>query len=138
MTPEAAERLYIVGKNTTGSTLSAGYHVCWANLTNASAKGFELEKPRTSNLAVYAGVLEDDAPSGAFRLVQVYGYNEKAFLRFESTGGTVVEGQIFGPVDGQWYAQSNGRSYAFGPIVQMSRMAANTFEGQGRVFIRAL
>lgn len=138
LTRDSAERLYIVAVNQTGAALSAGYLVCWNTTNINSASGYIVEKPITSALPAFAGVVEDTINDAAHGLVQVYGYNEKAYLRFESTGGVVAEGQLFGPVTGQWYAQSNGQSFAMGPIVNMSRFAANTFEGQAKVFIRAL
>ena len=140
LTKSSAERLYVVALNTTGGAVSAGYNVCWANGLNASAKGYEIEKPHTSALSLYAGVVEDDMAASDFGLVQVWGYNEKAYLRFESNQGAngVQPGQHFGPVAGQWYVASNGRSYAMGPVINMSEFAANTHEAAGRVFIRAL
>lgn len=138
------EDVYVTIKNTTGAALSAGYLVCY-NVTNAaSANGIDVEKPLTSALPAFAGVVANvnqettySIADGVYGLAQCYGYNSVAFIRMESTH-SAVEGTAYGPVTAQWYAGSNGRSYEFGPVLIMSRLAANTFEGRTKVFIRAL
>lgn len=141
-----AEEVYVSIYNSTGAALSAGYNVCFNVRNNASANGIDVEKPATSALPAYAGVVanpeQDTSYSIAdtqYGLAQVYGFNSVCFLRVESTDASgAVEGTAFGPANAQWYLVSNGRSFEFGPVMIMSRIAAGTFEARAEVFIRAL
>ena len=133
------ESIFIIMRNSTASVMSAGYGVCYQLLNITSANGFDVEKPATSALPAYTGIVSKKSiGTQAFGLVQVYGFNQEAFVRFESTDGVIPQGTVLGPINGQWYLQSNGRSYEFSPAVLMSAHAANTFEGQTQIFLRTL
>lgn len=141
-----AERVFLAITNRTGGALSAGYHVCF-NLRNVnSANGVDVEKPATSALPAYAGVVTDtDTTDTTYSiadnevgLVQAFGFHPGAFIRHESNGGDLSAGDVFGPVNAQWYVHSGGTAFEFGPIVIMSELAANTIEARCPVFIRAL
>lgn len=141
-----ADKVWVSIYNSTAVALSAGYNVCFHTRTVASANGIDVEQPVTSALANYAGVVastEDTDTSysiavGDHGTAQCYGYNDVVFLRHESTGGVIPAGDVWGPVNAQWYAHSAGTAYEFGPLTIMSQLAANTFEARARVFIRAL
>ncbi len=137
--------VWISIKNSTGSALSQGYLVCYNVTNNASANGLDVEKPVTSALTAFLGVVDngsdvnyavDDTRTG---LAKVKGVVD-TFMRTESTDGAAsnIEGQVFGPVTAQFYAVSNGQSYAMGPLILMSRGSVTTFEGRQKMLVRAL
>lgn len=139
------DRVFIAIKNSTGGALSAGYGVCFNVTNNASANGIDIQKPLTSALPAYAGVVADDEQTTDYSiadtdygLAQAYGFCNVAFFRAESNGGNQIEGVNLGPITGQWFLQSNGRSFEFGPAVLMSRVSATTFEDRVPVFLRNL
>jgi len=129
----------MIVRNSTADVWSQGYCVCGAVANVASANGYDAEKPATSNLSLYWGVVEDTSISTQkFGVVQVWGMNNQTYVRFESTDGIIPEGTILGPINAQYFCQSNGRSYALGPLTLMSRHGATTFEGQTKMFVRGL
>lgn len=133
------ESLFVLLRNSSASVMSVGYPACYTLINVTSANGYDIEKPLTSNLSVFAGLVAGThIGTQKFGMVQVYGYSEVAYVRFESTDGIIPEGTVLGPVNNQFYIQSGGRSFALGPVVLMSRHAAATFEGQTKVFVRAL
>ena len=137
--------VWISIKNSTGAALSQGYLVCYNVTNNASANGLDVQQPLTSALTAFLGVVDngsdtnyaiDDTRAG---LAKAKGLVD-AFLRTESTDGanSNLEGQVFGPDSGFWYAVSNGQSYALGPLILMSRGSVTTFEGRQKLLVRAL
>lgn len=143
-TTNVPDDVWVSIKNTTGGALSQGYLVCF-NVTNvSSANGLDVEKPLTSALPAFTGVVDRGDGTTSYSIADKATGLAKTrgvvdtFFRAESNGGAQVEGTALGPVTGQWYAQSNGTSYAFGPLILMSRLAANTFESRIPMYVRAL
>jgi len=92
--------VWISIKNSTGAALSQGYLVCYNVTNNASANGLDCEKPLTSALTAFLGVVDngsdttyaiDDTRAG---LAKAKGLVD-GFLRTESTDGanSKLEGQ---------------------------------------------
>lgn len=131
----SAEKIFVRGYNSIGSTVSAGYLVCFHVRTAASANGIDLEKPVTSALPAFAGVMDVDTPDQRYGFVQVYGYSNKAYIS-ASGGETIAPGQVLGPITAVWYASSAGASTQLGPIIVLSQRAGGV--SQNPVFIRAL
>jgi hypothetical protein len=67
------EKLFIIVKNTEGSTLNADDVVAWATAP-ASVDGVAVRQPDTSHPASIVGVLDAALANGSYGLCQVYGY----------------------------------------------------------------
>jgi hypothetical protein len=147
---DSVERIFITVRNTTGSALSAGYNLCLNTRNVNSAYGIDVEQPATSAFPNYTGVVANDSQDTDYAiedksvgLAQVWGENEVAFIRVESTDGVVPVGRLFIPTNGQWYATSTGPpldqdTVTGGALVIMSARGAATFEGRHRVQVRCL
>jgi hypothetical protein len=135
---ENPETLFMIVRNSTADVWSQGYPVCGALLNVSSANGYDAEKPAASNLGMWWGVVEDTSISTQkFGVIQVWGYNSNAYVRFEGANGVVPEGTVLGPLQEQYYC-NRWNQYGLGPMILMSRHAAADFEGQTRVFVRGL
>ena len=119
-----AEAVFIVGQNVSNVTLSGNTLVCfesYGTLASSVSYGNAVNSPSTSNLAAFAGVLNADLVSNGFGLVQVYGARQSiAMYPSKAAVSLSAQGFIVGPAAGQVSAQSNGSSFALGPIVVLS------------------
>ena len=119
-----AEAVFIVGQNVSNVTLSGNTLVCfesYGTLASSVSYGNAVNSPSTSNVAAFAGVLNADVVSNAFGLVQVYGARQSiAMYPSKAAVSLSAQGFIVGPAAGQVSAQSNGSSFALGPIVVLS------------------
>ena len=117
----------MIVRNSTADVWSQGYPVCAALLNASSANGYDAEKPATSNLGTFWGVVEDTSISTQkFGVIQIWGYNSKAFVRFEDVDGVVPQGTVLGPLQEQYYCNRWG-IYGAGPMILMSQHAAADF-----------
>jgi hypothetical protein len=116
-----ADAVFIVGQNVSNVTLSGSTLVCfesYGTLASSVSYGNAINSPSTSNLAAFAGVLNADLVSNGFGLVQVYGARQSIWgTPSKAAVSLSAQGFILGPAAGQVSAQSNGQSFAFGPIV---------------------
>lgn len=135
-----ADTVFIVGQNVSSVTLSGNTLVCfesYGTLASSVSFGIAVNSPSTSNLAAFAGVLNADAAVNSVCLVQAFGARQSiAAYPSKAAVSLSAQGFIVGPAAGQVSAQSNGSSFALGPIVILD----NDISGVGffRGFIRAL
>lgn len=119
-----AEAVFIVGQNVSNVTLSGNTLVCfesYGTLASSVSYGNALNSPSTSNVAAFAGVLNADLAANAYGLVQAYGARQSiAMYPSKAAVSLSAQGFIVGPAAGQVSAQSNGSSFALGPIVVLS------------------
>lgn len=133
------DAVFVVGQNVSNTTLSGNTLVCWESnqlLASFVSFGNAVNSPATSNLGAFAGVLNADLTSNAFGLVQVYGARQSIAANPATNVSISGQGLIMGPSNGQVSAQSNGTTFALGPIVLLDNAVSGT--GFYRGFIRAL
>lgn len=135
-----AEAVFVVGQNCSSATLVGNTLVCFesiGSIVSSVSFGNGFNNPTTSNLACFAGVLNADVAANAYGLIQTYGARQSiAAYPSKAAVSLSAQGFIVGPAAGLVSAQSNGSSFALGPIVIMD----NDISGIGffRGFIRAL
>jgi hypothetical protein len=133
-----AETVFIVVKNVSGSTLTAGYSCVFD--VGASVDGVRVSQADTADLQAYAGVADSSIADSAYGLVQVYGYRASAYI-YSSTGSSAA-GDNLSVVNSDWGltpATSVGTSKAFGFLCEaITASASSQFHTTAKVFIRAL
>ena len=119
-----ADVVLVVGQNVSNVTLSGNTLVCfesYGTLASSVSYGNAINSPSTSNVAAFAGVLHQDLAVNAVGLVQAYGARQSiAMYPSKAAVSLSAQGFIVGPLAGQVSAQSNGSSFALGPIVVLS------------------
>lgn len=131
-----AEKVFVVGQNVSSGTLSGNNLVCWEGVIAATASyGNAFMSPITSNLSLFAGVLDADAATMTYQLIQVYGYRA-SIAAFISNVSHSAAGYVMGPVAANNSAQTQGKSFQFGPILCFDNAVSG--EAYVRGFIRAL
>ncbi len=131
-----AEKVFVIGQNVSTATLSGNTLVCWEGVIASTVSyGNAFQDPIASNLTLFAGVLDADAATMAYQLIQAYG-SRVSIAAFVSNVSHSTYGYVLGPVAANLSAQSQGKSFQFGPIVVFD----NALSGAGYVrgFIRAL
>lgn len=130
-----AERVFIIIQNRSGVSSTQGAMACFDYSALAASLGNAIATPATSNLALFAGVLDADIAADGYNLCQVYGYRASIVV---NVGGASVSsaGLLIGPLNACWSGNSNGRTFGLGPIAVFD----NDLSGSGwvRGFIRAL
>lgn len=133
-----ADIVKVVGQNVSTATTLGNTLVCWEPIVATASLGNAFNQPNTSNLALFAGVLDADALTNAWQLVQVYGYRASVAGAVNTTATSVsAAGIVVGPVAAKVSFASNGASFGgLGPLVVMQ----NDISGSGYfgTFIRAL
>ena len=137
----SAEVAYIVAKNVSGSTATAGYHLVWD--TGASADGVRVTQATTAALNAYAGIADSDIADGDYGLLQVYGYRSSAYIY--SSAGSSVAGTTYDVINGEWgvtptaASASSGTNKAFGFMAAaVTASSSSQFHTTAAVFVRAL
>ena len=137
------EVVYVVAKNVSGGTLTAGYSCVWD--TGASADGVRVTQVTTNTAPAYAGVADADIANNAYGLIQVYGFRSSALITYSSV--SIVAGDALGPYSGNWglarqaagtvLVSQTGQTFAFAceAVASSSAVAITT---TAKVFIRAL
>ncbi len=119
-----ADVVLVVGQNVSNVTLLGNTLVCfesYGTLASSVSYGNAINSPSTSNVAAFAGVLHQDLAVNAVGLVQAYGARQSiAMYPSKAAVSLSAQGFIVGPLAGQVSAQSNGSSFALGPIVVLS------------------
>jgi hypothetical protein len=132
------EVVFVVAKNVSGGTLTAGYSCVWD--TGASADGVRVTQATTAALQAYAGVADSDIANNDYGLLQVYGY--RSSIRIYSSTGSSVAGDNLTVVNAQWGltpAASVGTSKAFGFLcAAVTASSSSQFLTTAAAFIRAL
>lgn len=98
MSRNSAETAFIVVKNVSGSTITAGYSGVFD--VGGSVDGVRVSQADSADLQAYAGVADADIANGAFGLFQIYGYRETTYVH--SSVGSSVAGDSLVPFAGEW------------------------------------
>lgn len=132
------EVVFVVAKNVSGGTITAGYSCNWD--TGASADGVRVTQSATASLQAYAGVADSDIANNDYGLLQVYGY--RSSIRIYSSTGSSAAGDNLGTVNAQWGllpAASSGTSKAFGFLcAAVTGSSSSQYLTTAAAFIRAL
>lgn len=131
-----AEKIFVIGQNVSSGTLTGNSLVCWEGVIASTVSlGNAFMSPITSNLTLFAGVLDADVASNAWQLIQAYGART-SIAAFISNVSHSCAGYVLGPVAGLGSGQTQGKSFQFGPIVVFDNAASGEVYLRG--FIRAL
>lgn len=132
------ETVFIVAKNVSGSTLTAGYSAVFD--VSASVDGVRVTQASSTDLQAYAGVADSDIANNDFGLLQVYGYRSSALI-WSSTGSSVA-GDNLTVTAAKWGvtpAATSGASKSFGFLCEaISASTSSAYQTTAKVFIRAL
>lgn len=136
-----AETIFLVAKNVSGSTVTAGYHVVWD--VGASADGVRVTQADTADLNAYAGIADSDIADDAYGLLQVYGYRSSAYIY--SSAGSSVAGTTYNVINSDWgvtpdtSGASSASAKAFGFMcAAVTASASSQYHTTAAVFVRAL
>lgn len=132
------EVVFVVARNVSGGTITAGYSAVWD--TGASADGVRVTQATTAALQAYAGVADQDIANGDYGLLQVYGY--RSSVRIYSSTGSSAAGDNLTTVNAQWGltpATSTGTSKAWGFLcAAVAGSSSSQYLTNAAAFIRAL
>jgi hypothetical protein len=138
MSRNSPETAFIVVKNVSGSTITAGYSCVFD--VGASVDGVRVSQADTVDLQAYAGVADSDIADSAFGLVQVYGYRATTYI-YSSTGSSVA-GDNLVVVNSDWGltpATSGGTAKAFGFLCEaITASTSSQYHLNAKAFLRAL
>lgn len=133
--PEVA---YIVVRNVSGSTMTAGYSGVFD--VGASVDGVRVTQASSTDLQAYAGVADSDIADGAFGLVQVYGYRASVYIY--SSAGSSASGDELTVVADEWGLTpqaTSGDAKSFGFLCEaVSASSSSQYHTTAKAFIRAL
>jgi len=139
----SAETIFIVAKNVSGSTITAGYSCAFD--VGGSVDGVRVTQCTSTELSAYAGVADADIANSAYGLVQVYGYRSAIYVRRSTGSSTLASGTALLPLDGEWaltdQATSPGTSKPFAFLCEAiadSGDTSSSFSANFKGFIRAL
>lgn len=133
-----AETIFIVVKNVSGSTITAGYSCVFD--CGASVDGVRVTKPETTDMQAFAGVADADIANNAYGLIQVYGYRATVYI-YSSTGSSVTGDNltVIGDEWGLTPAASVGTSKAFAFVCEAVALSTSSqYHVNKKAFIRAL
>ena len=132
------EQVFIVAKNVSGSTLTAGYSAVFD--ISASVDGVRVTQASSFDLQAFAGVADSDIANNDYGLLQVYGYRSSVYL-YSSTGSSVA-GDNLSVVAAQWGltpATTLGTGKSFGFLCEaVAASSSSQFHTTAKCFIRAL
>ncbi len=131
-----AEKVFVVGQNVSANSLTGNNLVCFDGILASNvSSGNGFSSPVTSNLTLFAGVLDATVAAGAYGLIQCYGARASIAV-FLSIVSHSAAGYVVGPLAANNSAQSQGNSFAFGPIVLFDNAISGPSYARG--FIRAM
>jgi hypothetical protein len=134
--PEVA---YVVVKNVSGGTITAGYSVVWD--ISATTDGVNVTQPATASLGCFAGVADSNIASNAYGLIQVYGYRASTYV-YSSTGSSAA-GEGLNTVNAEWgltpsaASSASAKSFAF-LCEAVTGSSSSRYHLNAKAFIRAL
>ena len=133
-----AETAFIVVKNVSTSTMTAGYHCVFD--VSTSADGVRVTQVSSFDLNAYAGCVDADIANNGYGLAQVYGYRSAGFVY---SSGIVTSGMNLMTVADKWglYATASAVTSgfkAFGFMCEGITSANASTTANKRIFIRAL
>jgi hypothetical protein len=135
------EQVFVVVKNVSGSTVTAGYSVVWD--LSASVDGVRVTRANTATRNCFAGVADADIANGEYGLIQVYGYRSSAYIT-RSTVKVSAAGEALECVNSDWglmpaaTVASPFCAYAF--VCETVTSTTGTADSwvSAKIFIRAL
>ena len=96
----SAETVFLVAKNVSGSTITAGYSCVFD--VGASVDGVRVTQMSAVDLGAYAGVADSDIANGAYGLIQVYGYRATVYIKHAADSSTYTSGSGLDPTADVW------------------------------------
>lgn len=134
----AAEVVYMVIKNVSGSTMTAGYSGVFD--VSANADGVRITQASSADLQAYAGIANADIANNAYGLLQVFGYRASAYI-YSSTG-TSASGDELTVVANEWGLTpqaTSGDAKSFGFLCEaVSASSSSQYHTTAKVFVRAM
>lgn len=134
----AAEVVYMVIKNVSGSTMTAGYSGVFD--VSANADGVRITQASSTDLQAYAGIANADIANNAYGLLQVFGYRASAYI-YSSTG-TSASGDELTVVANEWGLTpqaTSGDAKSFGFLLEaVSASSSSQYHTTAKVFVRAM
>lgn len=133
-----AEKVFMVAKNVSGSTATAGYALVFD--VGASVDGVRVTQASATDLQAFAGIADSDIANNDYGLLQVYGY--RSSVRIYASTGSSVAGDNLNVVAAQWGltpATVTGTSKAFGFLCEaVAASSSSQYLTTAKAFIRAL
>ena len=134
----SAETIFVVAKNVSCSTLTAGYSAVWD--VSTSVDGVRVTQASSTDLQAYAGVADSDIANGAYGLLQVYGYRPSVYIY--SSAGLNAAGSALSVIAAEWGltpAAGAGTAKNFGFLCSaVSASSSSQYHTTAKAFIRAL
>lgn len=132
-----AEKIYIVVKNVSGSTITAGY-ACVFDI-GSSVDGVRVTQATTEDIGAFAGLADADIADDAYGLIQVYGYRASGRIWYSSTARTA--GNPLGMKASTWCMDADNAAddeQHFGFLCAARAASPTSSQIMTKVFIRAL
>ena len=132
------ETVYVVAKNVSGSTITAGYSAVFD--VSASVDGVRVTQASSTDLQAYAGVADSDIANNAYGLLQVYGYRSSIYV-YSSTGSSAAGDNLTVVADkwGVTPAATGGTAKTFGFLCEaVAASSSSQYHTTAKAFIRAL
>lgn len=136
---EDAEKAFLIVKNVSGATMTAGYSCIW---DVSAPDGVRVTKPATATLSLFVGIADDDIVDSAYGLVQAYGYRATGYVINGVV--TIAAGNILIPENAAWSlaysAASDGKTgfvYAGEAVAYVTQTTLSTAANK-KVFLRAM
>lgn len=134
---DSAEVAYVVVKNVSGGTLTAGYSCVW---DISAPDGVRVSQAATATLSSFAGVADADIANNAYGKVQVYGYRPSAYI-YSSTGSSAA-GDVLGTVNAEWGLTPSAAAtttVGWGFLCEaVAASSSSRFHTTAKVFIRGI
>lgn len=133
-----AEKVFIIVKNVSGSTMTAGYACVFD--TGASVDGVRVTKASSTDVQAFAGIIHENLANDSYGKCQIYGYRSSAYI-YSSAGDSVTGDNLTCVADwGMTPAASAGTAKAFGFLCEAvsSSAASSQYHLTAKVFIRAM
>lgn len=132
-----SEAVFIVCRNITGATVSAGAPVEWDVVTSTDGNAVTQAKSG-SRAGLFAGVNDASLADSAYGKIQVYGFRTSAYCS-GSTAAQAEPGSFLIPVSGYFDNGTMSAATTSGHVfVSLLETAAVTALTQYSVFIRAM
>jgi len=138
----SAETVFIVAKNVSGSTITAGYSCVFD--TGASVDGVRVTQASSTDLGAYAGVADADIANSAYGLLQVYGYRSAVYCKTAAASATIATGSNLDPTADLWSlapsaVAAGDKNFAFlCEAITDSSDTSSAYSANFKGFIRAL
>lgn len=135
-----AEKVFIIGKNTSGSTVSAGAPLYFETDAVTDGNSVSAVNGILEGLGNFAGICHAQLSNSSYGLLQVYGFRQSAYISAASAGCAI--GIPLLPVASQLYltdsTSSSDPSRQVTLFETIAAAAGNSAVLQWNVFIRAM